>query len=304
MSVTPLSRRLFIETMNERSDGAWEERPLRVLSRLSAEDRGWTGFNAVLVECEGGASVPVVLARHNVTMLAGPALRTRVSCDGRREWRDQRPGNFDVLPAQSAISWVDCGRSVFISAGLESTLVRETAFNMGLDPKQLSFERSFTCRDPQIEYLLWALKAELELDRPRGRLYADSLGVALAAQLLRRWSSAEPKPVSTGLPERRLKRVLAYIDDRLGFDLTLAEIAGVAALSPSRFGALFKQAIGIPVHQYVVRRRVKRAVELLTCTQLPLCDVALQAGFANQSHMALSVRRLTGATPKHLRDAS
>jgi AraC family transcriptional regulator len=55
------------------------------------------------------------------------------------------------------------------------------------------------------------------------------------------------------------------------------------------------------VHQYVLRKRVERAAELLARTQLSVCDIALQSGFANQSHMALRMRRVIGVTPGTLR---
>jgi AraC family transcriptional regulator len=74
-------------------------------------------------------------------------------------------------------------------------------------------------------------------------------------------------------------------------------------VSPSHFKALFKQAVGLPVHQYVIRSRVDFAIDLLRDGKLPLSDVALQAGFANQSHMARCMRRVAGVTPGAVRDA-
>jgi AraC family transcriptional regulator len=69
-------------------------------------------------------------------------------------------------------------------------------------------------------------------------------------------------------------------------------------MSPSHFKVLFKQSIGLPVHQYVVRSRVEYASTLIGRGKLPLSDVALQAGFANQSHMARWMKRVTGRTPR------
>ena len=65
----------------------------------------------------------------------------------------------------------------------------------------------------------------------------------------------------------------------------------------SHFKALFRQSLGLPVHQYVVRRRVDRARALLLEGQLPLCQIALESGFAHQSHMARWMRRLLAVTP-------
>jgi AraC family transcriptional regulator len=304
MSVTTFCRKLFIATMDAREEANyWLDRPLEVLSRVSSLDRGWAGFQASLIRVAGGTSQPTVLARHNVTMLVGSPLATVAECDGVRAARFQSPGVFDVLPASSSVAWVDQGSSLFLAVGLEHELIRKTALEMSIDPDRVAFAPRLTCRDPQIEHLLWALKAELEVDEPSGRLYADSLGIALASQLLRRWSHAQPKHLSGKLTKAQLKRVLSYIHERLADDLTLQEVAGVANISLSHFNLLFKQSVGIPVHQYVLRKRVERAVELLMRTQMPLCDIALKAGFANQSHMALRVRRSIGVTPKELREA-
>ncbi|GJJ04423.1 hypothetical protein RugamoR64_49610 [Duganella rhizosphaerae] len=52
------------------------------------------------------------------------------------------------------------------------------------------------------------------------------------------------------------------------------------------FSALFRHTLGMPAHQYVVRRRVERAHALLLHSKLSLSQVALDVGFAHQSHLA------------------
>ncbi|HEY1881694.1 MAG TPA: AraC family transcriptional regulator [Candidatus Cybelea sp.] len=281
----------------------WLDRPLEVLSRVTSADRGWAGFSASLIRVAGGTSRPVTLARHNVTMLVGRPLRTVARCDETMDTRLQRPGEFDILPERSSVEWVDQGSSLFLAVGLQHDLIATTAIEMGLDPDRVGFIPQLTCRDPQIEHLLWALKAELESQAPHGRIYADSLGIALASQLLRRWSRASRERLAGGLPDRELKRVLSYIHEQLGAELTVATIAQVAGVSSSHLNVRFKQSMGTSVHQYVLRKRVERAAELLARTQLSICDIALQSGFANQSHMALLMRRFIGVTPGRLRAA-
>jgi AraC family transcriptional regulator len=65
--------------------------------------------------------------------------------------------------------------------------------------------------------------------------------------------------------------------------------------------ALFRQSMGIPVHQYVLRRRVERATALLRSGNLSISEVALATGFAHQSHLARQMRRLAGITPAAVR---
>jgi AraC family transcriptional regulator len=94
---------------------------------------------------------------------------------------------------------------------------------------------------------------------------------------------------------------MAYIEEHLPERLPLNALADVMGLSPSQLKTLFRRSVGVPVHQYIIRQRVERAVLLLRENRLPLSQVALEAGFAHQSHLALHIRRLLGVTPRHLR---
>lgn len=96
--------------------------------------------------------------------------------------------------------------------------------------------------------------------------------------------------MSGTLHKPTLQRVLAYIDDRLTADLSLTDIARITGMSVSHLSARFKNSLGVPLHRYILQRRVERAVDLITLSVLSLSDIALQTGFANQSHMAMAVR--------------
>jgi AraC family transcriptional regulator len=91
--------------------------------------------------------------------------------------------------------------------------------------------------------------------------------------------------------------VVEHIDAHVAADLSLARLAEVAGISASHLKTVFKRSTGVPVHQFVVQRRVERAVSLLRGGEMPASEVALEAGFAHQSHMARCMRRLLGVTP-------
>lgn len=101
----------------------------------------------------------------------------------------------------------------------------------------------------------------------------------------------------------KVQTALAFIDEHLGEGLTLPAIARPLALSPHHFAHVFKRATGVAPHQYVMRRRVERAKELLVSTSLPIADVALAVGFANQSHFSAAFHRASGMTPQGYRFA-
>ena len=160
---------------------------------------------------------------------------------------------------------------------------------------------SLSFRDPRIEHLCWALKHEVESDDPLGRLYADGLGLALATHLLRIARHQGGRRGPARLSQGRLRRVIAFIDENLSHDLSLVELARVANVSPSHLKTLFRDAVGLPLHQHVIRRRVRYAIDTILREDLPLSELALRAGFANQSHMARWMRRIAGLTPSDVR---
>jgi AraC-like DNA-binding protein len=104
-----------------------------------------------------------------------------------------------------------------------------------------------------------------------------------------------------GLTRPQLQQVLDYIQTHLDRDLSLAELAETLNLSPTYFASAFKQAIEISPHQYVIQQRVEQAKLMLSKTDLAIVDIALQVGFASQSHLTQQFKRLTGMTPKQVR---
>lgn len=218
-------------------------------------------------------------------------------CDGLVLHRLQAPGDIKIVPAGFSRVWETEGPTVKLTIDITPLLIHTAADEMGINGDLVSIAPQLHIRDAKIEYIGYALKAELETEEPFGRLYADSLGLALAAHLLRRYAPAVPKRIFGNLPRRRLQRVADHIRDNLSQDLTLAELAAIAKVSPSHLKVLFKEFTGMPVHQFVIRRRVEYAMELLSHGSPRLSDVAMRAGFADQSHMARSMRRLTGVTP-------
>jgi AraC family transcriptional regulator len=140
------------------------------------------------------------------------------------------------------------------------------------------------------------MSAEIAAGCPTGRVYGDSLALALAAHLAR-VESGPPDSRPHGLSRPVLRRVLDYAMANLGEDLTLAELARVADLSPHRFSLQFKRAVGVPPHHWVTRARVSEAERRLRAGR-PVAEVAVSLGFASQSHFTEVFRRITGTTPK------
>jgi transcriptional regulator GlxA family with amidase domain len=104
-----------------------------------------------------------------------------------------------------------------------------------------------------------------------------------------------------GLPPSVQRRVRQHIEAHMGRTIPIGELAGVAGLSRSHFGRAFRQSAGVAPHDYLMRCRVRRAQDLLAGTELPLSEIALACGFADQSHYSRHFRHRVGITPSRYR---
>lgn len=205
-------------------------------------------------------------------------------------------GDVDVLPAGTADAWEQYGANTSLYLALSPALLQRAAEDLGADPQRADLVPLCQVRDPQIEHIGWALEAERKAGFPSGALYTESLGLGLAVHLLGR--SRAPRAPANGLSPPRLRRVTEYIEAHLDRNLSLARLAAVAGLSATTLKTSFLRATGVTVHAYVVRRRVARAQALLARGDRSVSEVALEAGFAHQSHLARWMRRLHGVTPR------
>jgi AraC family transcriptional regulator len=154
-----------------------------------------------------------------------------------------------------------------------------------------------------IQQMLLSLHADMTAGHPTGQLFGDSLAIALAARLLQNHSvwNAQYSSVHGGLPLYLRDRALEFIESHLNQSFTLDQLADALGMSMFYFCRQFKHSMGITPHQYVTRRRIERAKELLWHSKLSITEIALQVGFATPSAFSQVFRRSTGMTPKAFR---
>ena len=100
-----------------------------------------------------------------------------------------------------------------------------------------------------------------------------------------------------GLSPVLKNRICNFIEEHIGEKISLGALSTMAGLSLNHFARAFQQSVGMPPHRYMLRRRVQHVEQMLRETQLPLSQIALAAGFSDQSHLARHFRRLTGMPP-------
>lgn len=153
--------------------------------------------------------------------------------------------------------------------------------------------------DRLIERLGLALLEGEQLGAAFDRIYTDSLSIAIVSRLLasRLGVSNAGRSTSAGLIKWRLKRAVDYIEENLSEPIGLAEIAASTGLTRMHFAAQFRVATGLRPHEYLLRRRVERAQQILLAPNTPVLDVALEVGFQTQAHFTTVFKRFVGQPP-------
>lgn len=99
----------------------------------------------------------------------------------------------------------------------------------------------------------------------------------------------------------KLKRVIDFIDAHLHDNIGLNDLAAAAGLSANHFLRVFKLATGETPYHYLRTRRLERARMLLADDTMPLAELALECGFANQAHFTAAFSRELGISPGRYR---
>jgi AraC family transcriptional regulator len=167
---------------------------------------------------------------------------------------------------------------------------------------QTNFEilNVFRMRDPTIESFSKLLLGELDRpSHPAQPLIVEATSCALAAHLLRDYNALDTPPAEQipALGARTLASITCYIEEHMGEPIGLGELAAIAHVSRFHFTRLFKRSTGLTPMAYVERSRIRQAQDLLRMAELPLSEVALVVGFADQSHFTRRFHRHVGCTP-------
>lgn len=241
-------------------------------------------------------------ARHVLCLHVGKPVPVSWQA-GRHERQGVRlHGQFCVVPGGASTRWTVSRPATSLLLRLSPAHLCAVAEDMGQGSCGVDLVPSIHIRDPHIERIGWMMQAEEQAGYPGRRIFADSLATALAARLiaLQSRSITAPARPARALPAWRVRQVIEYIDSHLDQDLTLAELAAVAEFSVSHFKVLFREAVGVPVHRFVVDRRIERARLLLLQGRKSITDIALEAGFAHASHLARCMRRAYGLRPSEM----
>jgi AraC family transcriptional regulator len=282
-----------------------EVRPGDAAKRLSVS---WDGVSAETVQFVGSgpfdyrfsAPVHLLAACERAVRSAGETSVGRSLKSSRHDFG----GTLSLVPAGDELCGTlvprVCPRSTYIYLS-PATPVEDGDIDftkVGLRPR-LFFENA----------ALWATATKLSglIENPgtASRLYAETLAKVLLLELMRfeQGSTALPQATRGGLAAWQVRRAREFIEEHVAEHISLAELARLTRLSPIHFCRAFKRSVGLPPHQYQLRRRIERAKALLADPGRSVTSIALECGFSLPGSLATAFHRATGMTPSAFRRA-
>ena len=153
--------------------------------------------------------------------------------------------------------------------------------------------------DPVIHHLGQALLSSLERQPHAPRIFLDHVLRAIHCHLVYSYGGAKTSHTlhRGGLSSRQMRRATELLEANLEGNIALSEVAAACDLSVSHFARAFRATFRRPPYRWLIERRVERAQELMIRTRLPLADIAIRCGFADQSALNRSFKRIHGIAP-------
>ncbi len=286
----------------------------QILSRqplLSSFQAGWSSIQLAHCHLPSLELPEISNAQHLLTIPLGhQAIDLELFSEGRLQTisyrgQDFASGYIEFVPANLPVrlhSHTTGQGMELLECHLEPTFLATVAHE-SVNPDRVELLMRSKKADLLLHQLGLALKSSLEVDGVGSRFYADSMATAMAAHLLRHYATREHRfqEHEDGLSRHKLRKAVEYIQAHLGENLSLGAIANEIGMSQYYFCHLFKRSTGMSPHQYLIQQRVERAKHLLRQRELTITWVALECGFANQSHFAKHFRQYTGLNPKQFR---
>jgi AraC family transcriptional regulator len=292
--------------------------------RVSSRGLGWSVLNFERRDSPPSSRTLRNGSKEHLIFVSLAAGRIVRESGGERAEHELTSGSVAVVPSRTPVSWTWSTNISFSVLTLDPVFLDRIAQEVfGLDPGHYRLALSERPSDAAITNIAGVLSREVVRREPGGRLYAESLANILAVHLLRSYAQCADgrileacstpeeatKVVSKdetgrmGSHPRAVAEAARFIQENYARDVSLNDIAEAVHLSPFHVARLFKQALGVSPHQYLIQVRVTSARSLLSAGsgERSLAEVASAVGFADQSHLTRHFKRLLGVTPKQLR---
>lgn len=259
---------------------------------------GESGISVCRTHFDGAAHFSATARHHLVWFQSSASVRWDCRMAGRRLLHKPADGSLAICPAG-----IDC------AADADGTV---DAIVIAVDPRQLSLAAAEDCaldavlperlsgHDRALQQAAQSLVTESSDGHPNGVLFWTEAAGRFISHLLSRHTSMPQRPSRGRLDRRALQRIRDHVLANLAEPIEVADLAALAGRSSFHFSRVFARSVGVTPHRYVVHLRLQAAVKRMREGQMGLAEIALDTGFADQSHLTRWIRRVYGVAPSAL----
>lgn len=157
------------------------------------------------------------------------------------------------------------------------------------EEKSTNFCNKLPCAHPataQIRQIYLEMIEEYEKKEYGYELMLKAKLLALITLLIRHFQDHSKTMQNARLKEKNLERLqsaLDYLNDHFTQDIRLQDVAGIACMNSSYFSTFFHENLGISFKEYLTKRRLQHAMQLLDTTHQSIVEIALDSGFHSLS---------------------
>ncbi len=230
---------------------------------------------------------------------------------GTQHWRFRGTSHrYDVRPA--SVCLISCHNEVesswrsnpwsFLALAIDTSKFRHMA-PFEANAIETSRVPPLFAEDARIAALVREMHIEARAGCPSGRLFGESLSLALLSYLAGNYTDQRMTIDSNArISPFQKQRVLHFIREHLDTDMAVSDLAAIIGVSSAHFSRLFRASYGMSPYRFVMWQRVAKAKGMLEESRKTVGEIAIELGFASHSHFTKIFHKMTGATPSQFRE--
>ncbi|QFI39822.1 helix-turn-helix transcriptional regulator [Moritella marina ATCC 15381] len=216
------------------------------------------------------------------------------------------PGKFCLMPKDSESHWQLGQTQQFMHLYFSDDYLKQLALKVfDIDPRMLQLPELTFTNDTATEALFRHCMATSDWHSGHDHLAMEQVTNTILVSMLQNMGITKlMSPIKGGLSPKVAAQVCDYMQANFHRQVYLSELAELAQLSEYHFCRMFKQSMAQTPQAYLLAIRIEQVKLRVAKSQASMADIALQCGFANQSHMGRYFKRLVGISPRQYRNLS
>jgi AraC family transcriptional regulator len=278
-------------------------RPLFTRPDFSTASVPWAGF--LIEECVNDIEEksPCSLPKPMVLVCIRDKGTTYWRCRGTSNSYHVKPGSVCVGPCHFEIESVwQSNPWHLLAVAIDTSKLRHIA---PLEAMALETSRAppLFKQDARIAALVREMHIEAKAGCPSGRLFGESLSLALLSYLARTYAERRLTiEAHARISPDQKRRVLHFIRENLDTNVAVSDLAACIGVSSDHFFQIFKASFGMSPYRFVMQERVAKAKAMLEESRKAVGEIAIELGFPSHSHFTKIFHKMTGATPSQFRE--